>query len=65
MSERSSKRKKKAHDFTVNAFRVFQEAIGEKPEADKPETPPESTPEERHAAAGGLGRLGGQHGRQG
>jgi hypothetical protein len=31
------KRKKKEHDFTVTAFRVYQEAIGEKaPEPEKP-----------------------------
>lgn len=31
------KRKKKEHDFAVNAFRVFQEAIGESEEESKPE----------------------------
>jgi len=59
MSERSSRRKKKEHDFAITAFRVVQEAIGETPE---PEEAPEPTPEERHAAAVALGRLGGKKG---
>ena len=59
MSERSSRRKKKEHDFAITAFRVVQEAIGEAPE---PEEAPEPTPEERHAAAVALGRLGGKKG---
>lgn len=61
MSERSSKRKKKEHDVAVTAFRVFQEAIGEKPEPTTEEAP-EPTAEERHAAAVALGRLGGKKG---
>ena len=31
-----AKRKKKEHDFAVNAFRVFQEATGETEPEDKP-----------------------------
>ena len=50
---------KKDHDFAVTAFRVVQEAIGEEAEA---EEVPELTPEERHAAAVALGRLGGKKG---
>jgi len=46
-----AKRKKKEHDFTVNAFRVFQEAIGE--------AGPEERPEIDYAA---LGRKGGLKG---
>ena len=32
-----AKRKKKEHDFAVNAFRVFQEATGEIQEETKPD----------------------------
>ena len=56
MDERSSKRKKRPHDFSVTAFRVVQEAT------DEPAHSPEPTPEERHAAAVALGRLGGKKG---
>ena len=59
MPERSSKRKKRDHDASVTAFRVVQEATEEPEEAD---SPPEITPEERHAAAVALGRLGGRKG---
>jgi len=59
MNERSSKRKKRPHDFSVVAFRVVQDATAEaKPE----DAEPELTPEERHAAAVALGRLGGKKG---
>lgn len=34
MANRSNKRKKKEHNFAVNAFRVFQEVVSE-------DTPPE------------------------
>lgn len=63
MNERSSigKRKKKEHDFTVTAFRVFQEAIGETPEALEPHEP-ELTPDGKNPAAVALGRLGGMKG---
>lgn len=34
------KRKKKEHDFAINAFRVFQEAVGEnEPEPEAPKKP--------------------------
>jgi len=59
MNERSSKRKKRPHDFSVVAFRVVEQATAEpKPE----EAEPDLTPEERHAAAVALGRLGGKKG---
>ena len=61
MAERSSKRPKKEHDLTVTAFRVFQEAIGEKPEPATEEAP-ELTAQERHEAAVALGRRGGKKG---
>jgi len=61
MAERSSKRKKKEHDFATIAYRVVQEAVGE-PEAEAKPEEPEPTPEERHAAAVALGRLGGRKG---
>lgn len=60
MDTRSSK--KKEHDFAVTAFRVVQEATGEESEAEPLETPQEPTPEERHAAAVTLGKLGGKKG---
>ncbi len=62
MSERSSKRKKKESDFAVTAFRVVQESIGESTASDEPDKKRELTPEERHAAAVALGRLGGKKG---
>lgn len=62
MDERSSKRKKKDHDFAVNAFRVVQEATGQREQPESSETTEELTPEERHEAAVKLGRLGGKKG---
>ena len=59
MNERSSKRKKREHDFSIIAHRVVQEATGE---AEPQQVEPELTPEERHAAAVTLGRLGGKKG---
>lgn len=53
-----NKRKKKEHDFAVNAFRVVQEATGQKPE---PEPKPLST-EGKNPNAVALGRLGGLKG---
>ena len=47
-----AKRKKKEHDFAVNAYRVFQEAIGESEEVSEKEKPD-------YAA---LGRKGGLKG---
>lgn len=61
MDARSSKRKKKEHDFAINAFRVAQEAtadandipaIGEKP----------LNTEGKNPNAVALGRLGGKKG---
>jgi len=60
MAERSSKRKKKEHDFAVTAFRVVQEAVAEGQETGEKQAEP--TPEERHAAAVILGRVGGKLG---
>ncbi|MBI2303283.1 MAG: hypothetical protein HYU86_00855 [Chloroflexi bacterium] len=62
MDKRSSK--KKEHDFAVTAFRVVQEATGEESEAQTTtqETLKEPSPEERHAAAVMLGRIGGTKG---
>lgn len=63
MNERSSKKKKREHDFAVNAFRVVQEATRETETPEEaPESPPEFTPEELHDAAVKLGRLGGRKG---
>ena len=59
MTERSSKRKKRDHDFSVIAHRVVQEATGE---AEPQQVELELTPDERHAAAVALGRLGGRKG---
>lgn len=55
MPQRSSK--KREHDFSIIAHRVVQEATGQ---AEPQEA--ELTPEERHAAAVALGRLGGRKG---
>ncbi len=57
MAKRSSK--KKEHDFSIIAHRVVQEATGE---AEPQHVEPELAPEERHAAAVALGRLGGKKG---
>lgn len=51
------KRKKREHDFAVNAFRVVQEATEEKPVEPVSEVPTGKNP---HAVA--LGRLGGLKG---
>lgn len=62
MADRSSRKKKKDSDFAVTAFRVVQEATKE-PEASEAEpAEPAVTPEERHAAAVTLGKLGGKKG---
>ena len=60
MQNRSSKRKKKDHDFTVNAFRIVQEATGEAEEEQAPEPEPDIGDKNPHAVA--LGRLGGKKG---
>jgi len=48
-----AKGKQGPEDFTQNAFRVFQEAIGEAPKTEEPE---------KNKAAQELGRLGGLKG---
>jgi hypothetical protein len=55
-----SKRKKKEHDFAVNAFRVVQEATGQS-EPEIKEDKPLST-EGKNPNAVALGRLGGLKG---
>ena len=60
MAERSSKHKKREHDFAVTAFRVVQEAVADEHEPEEKQV--ESTPEERHAAAVMIGRRGGKKG---
>jgi hypothetical protein len=65
MPERISKRKKTDHDFAVNAFRVVQEATHADEEEAAPQQSPSSpqlSPDEKHAAAVALGRLGGLKG---
>ncbi|MHB8890345.1 MAG: hypothetical protein ACYC46_16160 [Acidobacteriaceae bacterium] len=63
MNERSSTKKKREHDFAINAFRVVEEATRETDTPEEaPEFPPEPTAEERHHAAVKLGRLGGKKG---
>lgn len=57
-----SRRPKRDHDFATVAFRVVQEATGEREPAQLKPPRPEPTPEERHAAAVALGRLGGRKG---
>ena len=52
----ANKRKKKDHDFAVNAFRVVQEATGE-PKKAKP-----SSSKGKNPNAVALGRLGGLKG---
>lgn len=60
MGERS--RKKRDHDFSTLAFRVVQEATAEPGSALNEPAQRDPTPEERHAAAVALGRLGGLKG---
>ena len=65
MPERSSKRKKKEHDFAVTAFRVVEEATGQsEPEVECDEEQ-ERQPEDvgdKNPNAVALGRLGGKKG---
>lgn len=57
-----SRKPKRDHDFATVAFRVVQEATGElEPTQDAP-SEADPTPEELHAAAVALGRLGGKKG---
>ena len=58
MANRSSKRKKKEHDFAVTAFRVAQEATAGELKPSEPE--PDIGDKNPHAVA--LGRLGGKKG---
>lgn len=58
MDKRSSRRKKKEHDFAVTAFRVVHEATGA---ADPAEEKPLDT-EGKNPNAVALGRLGGKKG---
>ena len=53
------KRKKKDHDFSVNAFRVVQEATGQSQETEKEDT---ELVEGKNPHAVALGRLGGLKG---
>ena len=64
MANRSSKRKKKEHDFAINAFRVFQEATGEgePPQDETASLEPEPDIGHKNPAAVALGRLGGKKG---
>jgi hypothetical protein len=61
MTDRSSRKPKREHDFNVTAFRVLQEATAEPEAAPEPEQP-EMTAEERRAAAKALGSRGGKKG---
>ena len=54
------KRKKKEHDFAVNAFRVVQEATGQELEPESKEATEQDDGKNPHAVA--LGRLGGLKG---
>ena len=61
MNERSSRGKKRDHDFAVTAFRVVQETTGQK-EAPVEPAEPEPTLGEKNPNAVALGRLGGKKG---
>ena len=62
MADRSSRKPKKEHDFSVTAFRVMHEATGEPATPEAQPEQPEMTAEERSAAAKALGRRGGKKG---
>ena len=63
MANRSSKRKKKEHDFAVTAFRVAQEATaGELKSEDERASEPEPDIGDKNPHAVALGRLGGKKG---
>jgi len=64
MPERSSKRKKRGHDFAVNAFRVVQETTEEDEEtqAESQEDVTAPRADGKNPAAVALGRLGGKKG---
>ena len=55
-------RNKEELDFNLIAYRVVQEATGETDVPQEKAEEPQPTPEERHAAAVALGRLGGKRG---
>ncbi len=63
MADRSRKQSKRPRDLNVRAASTVARATGDEPE-DVPAIVPDSdpTPEERHAAAVALGRLGGKKG---
>ena len=63
MADRSRKQPKRPRDMNQRAASTVTRATGEEPE-DAPGTVqiPDPTPEERHAAAVALGRLGGKKG---
>lgn len=64
MADRSRKQPKRPRDAHVRAASTVARATQQEPEeTDEQITPlPEPTPEERHAAAVALGRLGGKKG---
>ena len=61
MDERSSKRKKRDHDFSVTAFRVVAEAIADADDTPATEEMPLDTMGKNPNAVA-LGRLGGKKG---
>lgn len=63
MADRSRKQPKRPRDLNQRAASTVARATGEEPEpAPEATQAPEPTPEERHAAAVALGRLGGKKG---
>lgn len=64
MQNRSRKQPKRPRDFNQRAASTVARVTGKESEDSVPETVqvPEPTPEERHAAAVALGRLGGKKG---
>jgi hypothetical protein len=64
MADRSRKQPKRPRDTNVRAASTVARATHQEPEEDEEEAiqVPEPTPEERHAAAVALGRLGGKKG---
>ena len=63
MADRSRNQPKRPRDLNQRAASTVARATGEQPEhAPEPVQAPEPTPEERHAAAVALGRLGGKKG---
>ena len=64
MADRSRKEPKRPRDFNQRAASTVARATGDESDDPIQETPqiPDPTPEERHAAAVALGRLGGKKG---